>query len=182
MSNRVYIATSLDGFIADRNGGLDWLHSIPNSDGSDFGFAEFMASVDALLMGRNTFETVLSFDGAWPYTKPVYVASNSLEMIPSDLDDKASLIQGTPGEILTTLNGRGLKNLYIDGGVTIQQFLQCDLIDEMIITTIPILLGEGIPLFTHLEHPQTFEHQKTEVLLNSMVKSSYKRKRANSRL
>ncbi|WP_419834628.1 dihydrofolate reductase family protein [Endozoicomonas atrinae] len=175
MSNCVYIATSLDGFIADKNGGLDWLHSIPNPDGSDMGFADFMATIDALVMGRNTFETVLSFDGEWPYPKPVYVASNSLEIVPADVDDKASLIQGTPEEIITALNGRGLKNLYIDGGATIQQFLQCDLIDEMIITTIPVLLGEGIPLFAHLERPLEFEHLKTDVLLGSLVKSHYRR-------
>ncbi|KEI71639.1 dihydrofolate reductase family protein [Endozoicomonas elysicola] len=177
MSNRVYIATSLDGFIADKNGGLDWLHSIPNPDGSDFGFADFMETVDALVMGRNTFETVLSFDGDWPYSKPVYVASNSLEVVPAGFDDKASLIQGTPEEIISVLNARGLKNLYIDGGATIQQFLQYDLIDEMTITTVPILLGEGIPLFARLEQSLTFEHQKTEVLLGSLVKSHYRRVR-----
>lgn len=69
MKNIVYIATSLDGYIADRDGGLDWLHSIPNPDHSDFGWAEFMAGVDALVMGRTTFETVCGFDCDWPYNK-----------------------------------------------------------------------------------------------------------------
>lgn len=177
MSNRVYIATSLDGFIADKNGGLDWLHSIPNPDGSDFGFADFMETVDALVVGRNTFETVLSFNANWPYSIPVYVASNTLEVVPAGFDDKASLIKGTPEEIVSVLNARGLKNLYIDGGATIQQFLQFDLIDEMTITTVPILLGDGIPLFSGLEQPLAFEHQRTEVLLNSLVKSHYRRVR-----
>ncbi|MFK0572329.1 dihydrofolate reductase family protein [Endozoicomonas sp.] len=177
MTNSVYIATSLDGFIAGKNGELDWLHSIPNPDDSDFGFAEFMATVDALVMGRNTFETVMSFDGEWPYSKPVYVASNTLDLVPPGFEDKASLIQGTPGEIVSVLNARGLRNLYIDGGATIQQFLQWDMIDEMTITTVPLLLGEGIPLFASLKQPLAFEHQKTEVLLNSLVKTYYQRVR-----
>ncbi len=68
MANYVYIATSLDGFIADKDGGLDWLMEIPSPDNSDYGFAEFMDRVDALVMGRNTFDKVVTF-GEWPYTK-----------------------------------------------------------------------------------------------------------------
>ena len=89
MANYVYIATSLDGFIADKDGGLDWLMEIPNPDKSDYGFAEFMNTVDALLMGRKTFEIVVSF-GQWPYTKPVFVLSNSLKEIPDNFFDVIS--------------------------------------------------------------------------------------------
>ena len=77
MAVYVYVATSLDGFIAASDGSVDWLTEIPNPDGSDFGFGAFMRGVDALVMGRNTFETVLGF-GSWPYDKPVFVLSETL--------------------------------------------------------------------------------------------------------
>ena len=86
--NTVYIATSLDGYIADRDGKLDWLESIPNPDGNDFGYSDFMENIDALVMGRNTYEVVLGFDIPWPYTKPVFVLSNFLESIPDELQEK----------------------------------------------------------------------------------------------
>ena len=177
MSNSAYIATSLDGYIADQNGGLDWLHSLPNPDQSDFGFADFMSRVDALVMGRKTFETVCSFDGPWPYSKPVFVLSRSLAAIPEGYQDKAEWVEGSVHEVVLSLNERGYRNLYIDGGQTIQSFLKEDLIDEMIITTLPVLLGGGTPLFGGLVQPLDFEHRSTEVLLDAMVKSCYVRKR-----
>lgn len=174
MANYIYIATSLDGFIATKDGGLNWLSEIPNPDQSDFGFAEFMNGIDAIVMGRNTFEVVTSF-GIWPYEKPVFVLSNTLQAVPEEFTDKAEIIQGKPSEVMQTLNDQGYKNLYIDGGKTIQSFLKEELIDEMILTRIPILLGEGIPLFGKLEQAQLFEHKKTEVFNNALVKSCYTR-------
>ena len=176
MSNIVYIATSIDGYIADKEGGLDWLHVIPNPDHSDLGFGVFLDRIDAIVMGRKTFDTVCSFDCDWPYSKPVLVLSNSLASIPKEYKEKAELIRGPLVEVLKILNQKGYKNLYIDGGFTIQNFLKEDLIDEMIITRIPILLGGGIPLFGELFEKMTFEHVKTEVLLNAMVQSHYRRK------
>lgn len=123
MANIVYIATSLDGYIADKNGNLDWLHSIPNPEGNDFGFADFMDRVDALVMGRNTFETVCGFDCEWPYSKPVFVISNSLNTIPNNYKDKAFLVNGELRDILTELNSKGFNDLYIDGGKTVQSFM-----------------------------------------------------------
>ena len=90
MSNFVYIASSLDGFIASKDGGLDWLYEIPNPEGSDFGFAEFMCEIDAIVMGRKTFETILTFD-TWPYNKPIFVLSNSLKSIQPGLSDKIEI-------------------------------------------------------------------------------------------
>lgn len=174
MKNAVYIAASLDGYIAAKDGNIDWLMDVPNPDDSDFGFSEFMHGIDAVVMGRNTFEAVLGF-GQWIYSKPVYVLSNSLQNIPEQYKDKAHLINGTPREILEDLNSRGLNNLYIDGGKTIHEFLRLDLIDELIITRIPVLLGAGIPLFADLPEMQKYEHVKTEVLNNTMVKSYYSR-------
>lgn len=145
MSNIVYIATSLDGYIAGPNNEMDWLHQVPNPDGSDFGFANFMANVDALVMGRNTFEMVLSFGVEWPYNKPVFVLSNTLKSVPEGYQDKVFLVQGALPTVVEQLHQQGYQRLYIDGGKTVQSFLAEDLIDEMIITTIPVLLGAGIP-------------------------------------
>ena len=176
MPNIVYIATSLDGYIADKNGGLDWLHSVPNPDNLDLGWADFMAQVDALVMGRNTFETVCGFDVDWPYPMPVFVLSNSITSVPKAYRDKAEVVSGPLPEVVESINAKGFNTLYIDGGKTIQGFLQDDLIDEMIITQIPILLGGGAPLFGELPAPLTFEHVSTQVHLDAMVQTHYRRK------
>lgn len=176
MSNIVNIATSMDGFIADKDGGLDWLHSIPNPDNLDFGWADFMEQIDALIMGRNTFEVVCGFDGEWPYAKPVFVLSNTMTTIPESYSDKAEIVSGPLPQVVKTLNTRGFNNLYIDGGKTIQSFLQADLIDELTITLIPILLGGGVPLFSTLTKPLEFKHISTQVHLDAMVQTHYRRK------
>ena len=150
MTNIVYIATSLDGYIADRNNKVDWLHSIPNPGNSDMGYGAHMDKIDALVMGRNTLELVLSLECDWPYSKPVFVLSNTMTETPKGYEDKVFLIKGDIKKVVTDLNNRGFNKLYIDGGITIQNFLKEDLIDEMVITTIPILLGGGIPLFGEL--------------------------------
>lgn len=176
MSNIVYIATSLDGYIADTNGGLEWLHSIPNPDNLDFGFAAFMNRIDAIIMGRKTFAMVCGFDGEWPYFKPVFVLSKSLTSIPEKYRSKVEIISGSLSNIENNLNQKGYKHLYIDGSVTIQSFLKEEKIDEMIITTVPILLGGGTSLFGNIPKQMIFELVKSEVLLNSLVKSHYLRK------
>jgi dihydrofolate reductase len=177
MANIVYIATSLDGYIADKDNGIDWLHSIPNPENSDFGFHEHMNNVDALVMGRNTLDLVLSFEGEWPYNKPVFVLSHSMTAVPHGYESKIFLIKGELKAIVEDLNGKGFNNLYIDGGITIQHFLKEDLIDEMIITTIPILLGGGISLFGQLDTPINFRCTKTERLINALCKSHFVRER-----
>ena len=176
MANYVYIATSLDGFIATADGGIDWLNDITNPDQSDYGFAEFMSGIDALVMGRNTFEKVINF-GVWPYDKPVFVLSHSITELPEGMVGKAEIIKGEIHEVITLLNKRGYNNLYIDGGKVIQSFLKEDLIDELIITRIPILLGDGIPLFGKLDQNLKFKHVKTDTYNNMLVKSSYTRDR-----
>jgi dihydrofolate reductase len=175
--NSVYIATSIDGYIADRSGGLDWLHAIPNPDMEDMGFTPFMESIDALVMGRVTFETVCSFDVDWPYSKPVFVLSNTLTEIPKSHHDKAFLIQGSLAEIIDKIHQKGYLHLYIDGGNTVQQFLKEDLIDELIITTIPILLGGGSPLFSSTPAELNFELVDSHIYLGQLVQNHYRRKR-----
>jgi dihydrofolate reductase len=176
VANYVYIATSLDGYIATSEGGLDWLNVAPNPEQSDYGFAEFIAGIDAIVMGRNTFETVLSF-GVWPYDRPVFVLSDTLEEIPEGYAGKAELVSGDVEELVDDLGRRGYTNLYVDGGRTIQSFLEHDLIDEMIITRLPIVLGDGIPLFGEMAHRLNFRHVQTEVFNNALVKSRYVRDR-----
>ena len=167
MSNIVFIATNLDGFIADQDGGVDWLHSIPNLENLDMGYADLIDRIDALVMGRKTFEKVCSFDCDWPYSKPVFVLSNSMKSIPEGYEGKAEPIKGSLSEVMESLHQKGYKHLYIDGGVTVQSFLKEDLIHEMIITVIPILLGGGIPLFGELPEPIKFDHVKTKVFMDA---------------
>ncbi len=170
--NYVYIATSLDGYIATRDGGIDWLHEIPNPSNSDYGYSEFMIKIDALLMGRNSYEKVRTFN-EWPYEKKVFVLSSTLNEVPAELSDKVAIVSGSLEEVLVDINSMGFKHLYIDGGQVIQSFLAADLIDELIITRVPILLGDGIPLFGFLEESLKFKHKTTEVYDNALVKSHY---------
>ena len=174
MTNSIYIATSLDGFIATSDGGLDWLDEIPNPDGSDHGYAEFMSGIDAIVMGRKTFEKVMTFS-LWPYDKPVYVLSRSKVRVPNELENKVEIVNENPKTLVDQLKERGHQNLYIDGGITIQGFLEEDLIDELIITRIPVLLGNGAPLFGKLVQRMYFSHKRTEVLNETLVKSYYTR-------
>jgi len=175
MANIIYIATSLDGYIARKDGNIDWLMELPNPDKSDYGFSDFMKRIDGLIMGRNTFNLVLKF-GQWPYTKPVFVLSKTMKEIPDEMKSKAEPVRGNLNTIVERLNKKGFENLYIDGGKTIQSFLKQDLIDEIIITRIPIILGSGIPLFGEMDLELRFEHVQTEVLNNALVKSRYLRK------
>lgn len=173
--NSVFIATSLDGFIADKNGGIDWLQSIPNPENIDMGYNKFTSSIDAIVMGRNTFETVCGFDIDWPYSQPVFVLSQTLTELPQKYNGKAKLVKGTLAEILEQIHEKGCFKLYIDGGGTIQSFLKADLIDEMVITIIPILLGDGAPLFSGLTEKLDFECFDTKLYLNKIVQNHFRR-------
>ena len=172
----VYIATSLDGFIAKKDGDINWLHN-PSFiiEGEDFGYSEFMNSVDALIMGRNSFEKVLTF-GDWPYQKPVIVLSSKLLTIPDELADKVYHMKGSPSEVLDQAEAMGYKNFYIDGGKTIQQFLNAGLIEKLIITKIPVILGSGIPLFGKLEKDLELKLLNSTEFTNGFVQLTYKPK------
>jgi dihydrofolate reductase len=169
-----YIACSLDGFIAENDGGLDWLTGIPNEDGSDYGFAEFMRCVDAVLMGRKTFETVLEF-GEWPYEKPVFVMSGTLTRVPAIAEGKAEIVRGGPRDALRVLMERGIETVYVDGGRTIQGFLKEDLVDSLTVTTVSKILGGGIPLFGEIGRALNFRLIDTERLNEQLVKNRYER-------
>lgn len=168
----VYIATSLDGFIARKNGDIDWLPT-DSPDGEDYGYAEFMSTVDALVMGRNSFEKVLSF-GGWPYDRKVFVLSSKTLTISPDLSDKVEALHLPPRELIQELEQRGVKHIYLDGGVTIQRFLREGLVDEMTLTSIPILIGEGLPLFGALEKDIPLKLLEARSFPNGMVQRKYR--------
>ncbi len=173
--NKVFIATSLDGFIADQQGGIDWLDTFPEINEVDSGYEAFNAGIDALVMGRNSFEKVLSFGIDWPYTKPVFVLSNTLKEVPAGIKETVQIVNGSLKNILKQIHNQGFHRLYIDGGKTIQSFLEEDLIDEITITTIPVLLGSGIPLFGELANPITFKCVETKLFFDKVVQNKFVR-------
>ena len=175
MKTTVYVGTSLDGFIARKDGNIDWLVKYQNKEVHD-SYNEFINRIDAMVIGRGTYEKVLSFP-EWPYEKKVFVLSTSLKQIPGTLNEKATLVAMKPAELLNYLSDKGFSNIYIDGGKVIQSFLREDLVDELIITKVPELIGTGIPLFGYLDNDLRFEHIKTNIYSDGLVKSQYERKR-----
>lgn len=171
MTISIFCGASVDGFIARMDGGLDWL---PEGDGEPHGYEEFMAGVDAVVMGRNTFEKVLTL-GPWPFgAKRVVVLSSR----PVDLSKAAGGVveqmAGTPAEIVARLAASGASNLYVDGGITIQRFLRAGLIQRLVITRVPVLIGSGIPLFGDLPRDLRLEHVSTRQFPSGLVQSEYK--------
>lgn len=181
MKITVYIAVSVDGFIARSDGRLDWLPGAgddivsENSPGDeDFGYGELMNSVDALVMGRNTFEKVLEFE-EWAYGEtPVYVMSRSLKFLPETIPASVKLVNTGPFELYNILKDSGIRHVYVDGGKTITSFLNESLVDELILTRIPVLIGEGIPLFGSLIHDIHLELKNTTTYSNGFVQSRYR--------
>jgi dihydrofolate reductase len=165
----VFVGTSLDGFIARADGSFDFL-----SAGGDepHGYEEFMATVDALVIGRKTFETALGFDG-WPYgKKPVFVLSTRpiAAAPPGAVVERMS---GDPAAIVSQLEARGIQHAYVDGGITIQRFLQAGLINRLIVTRVPVLIGTGIPLFGPLQRDVALKHVATRQYAGGLVQSEY---------
>lgn len=175
MKASVYIATSLDGFIARDEGALDWLDEANTtvSEGEDCGFQTFMDSVDTLIMGRKTYEKVLSL-GQWPYGEtPVVVLSRKSISFPSSLPDTVTHSSESPQDLLARLSNEGEKHVYVDGGNTIQGFLSVGLIDEITVTVIPVILGGGIPLFTSLDKEIKLTHVQTTMYDFGFVQTTY---------
>jgi dihydrofolate reductase len=171
MTVSVFVGTSVDGFIARRNGSFDFL---PVDGGEPHGYDEFMATVDALVIGRNTFEVVRAMP-SWPYgQKRVVVLSSQ----PVDLSDMRGIavehMAGPPEEIVAKLAASGAKHLYVDGGITIQRFLRAGLVDRLIITRVPVLVGEGIPLFGPVPRDIRLEHVATRAYRSGLVQSEYR--------
>ena len=174
MRASVFIATSLDGFIARPNGNLDWL---PGADGTllpeDHGYDAFIASVDIIVIGRNSYEKVLTF-ADWPYGQmPVRVLTTHTLDIPSTVPPSVEAMSGSPAEVLAGLSRQGFRHAYVDGGRTIQGFLSAGLIQKLILTRIPVLLGEGIPLFGVVPHDLHLQHVRTRSFAGGLVQSEY---------
>jgi dihydrofolate reductase len=170
----VFVGASVDGFIARADGSLDWL---PQDAGADNGYEAFIASVDALLIGRKTYETALGF-GAWPYgEKPVFVLSTQ-PLAPAPAGATVERLSGEPAEVAATLAARGIGHLYVDGGIVIQRFLRAGLIDRLVVTRVPVLIGAGIPLFGETGRDIVLTHIATRTLGGGLVQSEYAVERA----
>jgi dihydrofolate reductase len=170
MKVSVFVGTSVDGFIARRNGDLDFL---PEGGGEPHGYAEFMATVDALVIGRHTFEKVLTL-GPWPYgdKRVVVLSSRPVDLSPC-VGGVVEQMAGTPAEIVSKLAARGVNHIYVDGGITIQNFLRAGLVQRLIITRVPVLIGEGIPLFGPLSEDVRLRHVATRQYASGLVQSEY---------
>lgn len=170
MITSVFIGTSVDGFIARPNGDLDFL---PPGGGEPHGYTEFIATVDAIVIGRKTFETVLAFP-EWPYgSKQVVVLSTrplDLSIVRGGIVRQMS---GSPAEILSQLSAGGVQHAYIDGGLTVQGFLRAGLIQRLTITRVPVLIGQGIPVFGTLLRDIPLRHIATQAYPSGLVKSEY---------
>jgi dihydrofolate reductase len=169
MKASVFVGTSVDGFIARVSGDLDFL---PPGGGEEHGYTAFIASVDALVIGRKTFETVLAFD-AWPYgEKPVFVLSTR-PLAPAPSGAIVERLSGDPADIVSRLAARGFQHVYVDGGITIQRFLQAGLIQRLTITRVPVLIGAGIPLFGPTPRDIALQHVATRHYASGLVQSEY---------
>lgn len=168
----VFIGMSLDGFIARPNGELDWMQQESGESSGDYGYNSFMARIDAIVMGRKTFEKVLTF-GTWPYQKPVVVLTHQPLRIPAKLQKKVEIMAGNPKDIVERLAKQGLLRLYVDGGQTIQGFLNAGLVHELILSRLPILIGTGIPLFGPLQSDIRLRLVETRAFPGGMVQSTY---------
>lgn len=169
MTVSVFIGTSVDGFIARPNGALDFL---PPGGGEPHGYNEFIATVDAIVIGRNTFETVLAME-SWPYgDKRVVVLSSH----PVDISGARGVVEqmaGPPAEVVSQLAASGAQHLYIDGGLTIQGFLRAGLIQRLVITRVPVLIGDGVPLFGTVPRDVRLRHVATRHYPSGLVQSEY---------
>ena len=172
-TGHVFIAASVDGYIARPDGDIDWLTRYATA-GEDTGYGAFMDSIDGLVMGRATFETAMSFEG-WPFDKPVVVMSQSLSQrdLRADLDGKVRISSLPPRPLMHALATEGWRRAYVDGGRLIQSFLADGLISDIVLTRIPVLLGDGIPLFGRLGADLPLRHAETKTFSSGMVQSRY---------
>ena len=173
-TGHMFMAMSLDGFVAREDFGLDWLMK-QKTEGEEHCHEAFMASIDGLVMGSGSFRTALTF-GAWPYEKPVIVLSNTLKTndIPEELRDKVSISQQTPRQVMASLSEQGWQRAYIDGGKIIQSFLREGLIADMTVTIVPILIGTGKRMFGALDADIDLQLQESKSFPSGLVTTRYK--------
>ena len=169
MKISVFVGTSVDGFIARPNGELDFL---PPGGGEPHGYNEFIATVDAIVIGHKTFETVLAMED-WPYEKKRVVVLSSRAVDLSKARGAVEQMGGSPAEIVAQLAASGAHHLYIDGGITVQGFLRAGLVQRLVMTRVPVLIGEGIALFGSLPHDVRLHHVATRSYASGLVQSEY---------
>ncbi len=170
---RVFIASSLDGFIAGPDNDLSWLPTPSDEPGDEHGFDGFMAQIGAILMGRNTFDVASGFTGPWPYgDTPVLVATNR------PLHSDVKTVQAVTGRIFDMLDSArkqaGVRDVYIDGGALIRQAMDANLVDEICITIVPVVLGHGTPLFSGVANRKPLTWISTKSLKDGLVQSTYR--------
>jgi dihydrofolate reductase len=182
MKSSVFIATSMDGFIAKNDGSVDWLHTAGNpeadlGDQADMGFSDFMATVDCMIMGRKCMEMISSMNltpEQWPYGDTrIITLSNTLKEAPANVKDKIEMYSGELNDLVASLENDGFKHAYIDGGATIQAFINLGLINEMTITRAPVLLGEGIPLFGKINRDIKLEQTQALAFANDFIQEKF---------
>lgn len=173
ISGHVFIATSLDGYIAKPDGGIEWLISRDDPT-EDHGYNAFIKNIDGIIMGRRTYEKALTFD-PWPYTLPVVVMSKTLASgdVPPRLAGKVRILAEAPSRVMGLLEDEGWRHVYVDGGKIIQSFLREGLVADMVITTVPVLLGDGLSLFGPLNEEVSLTHRKSTAFPSGLVQSTY---------
>jgi dihydrofolate reductase len=174
MKASVFIAASLDGFIARLDGAIDWLTAFEDPDGEDYGFGDFMKTVDTIVMGRHTYDKVIELGGWYYGATPLVVLTSRPASLPAPPEPGiVEPMSGSPAQIVERLETRGAQHLYVDGGQTIQAFLRDDLIQQLIITRIPVIIGTGIPLFGDVSRDVGVRHLTTRSFANGLVQSQY---------
>lgn len=170
----VFIATSMDGFIAREDGDIDWL--LQRDDPSeDHGYAAFIADKDTIVMGRGSYEKALTL-GPWPYDLPVVVLSQQLAdaPVPEALQGKVRFSSRAPRDAMQDLAVQNVRRVYVDGGKVVQSFLREGLVADMVITTVPVLLGSGRPLFGALPHDIDLKLVSSRSFPSGLVQSTYR--------
>lgn len=175
----MFVGTSLDGFIARKNGSLDFL---PTVSGDPHGYEDFVATIDACVIGRKTHEWILGWmrrtGGRWPYEKPVFVLSHNPGRVRIPNASKCEALNSSPKQVVALLKKRNIRHIYVDGGKTVQAFLRAGLIDRIIVNRYPVLIGQGVPLFGELLRDVRLKHVSTKTYPNGLVKSEYRVLRA----
>lgn len=176
MKFSAFLATSLDGYIADEHHGIAWLDQANEAvpAGEDCGYGAFFASIDAMLMGRKSFDQVMRFP-EWPYgNTPVFVLSHSLRELPSNAPPSVTLLSGSPASVAETIQSKGYSHVYVDGGTVVSAFLEAGLLSEITLTLIPVTLGSGIPLFGKQPNPIWFTHLRGRTFPFGFVQNTYR--------
>lgn len=170
----VFIAMSLDGYIARPDGDVSWLPTSGAPEDGDYGYGDFMSDIDTVVYGRKTFEKILTM-GFWPYeNERIVVLSSGSPDIPEDRRMQVEVMNLQPGALLERLGREGSKGAYVDGGVTIQRFLRAGALDRLIVTIIPVLIGSGIPLFGDLSQDVPLDLESSRVFSNGMIQCHYR--------